>query len=43
MAHLGVADNTPEQMRALMPGHGYRIVQEDTTTMWYRAIMHFTI
>jgi SAM-dependent methyltransferase len=39
----GFADNTPEQMRALVLGHGYRIVQEDTTTMWNGAIIHFTI
>lgn len=39
----GFADNTPEQMRALVLSHGYRIVQEDTTTMWNGAIIHFTI
>ena len=38
----GFADNTPEQMRALVLGHGYRIIQEDTTTMWNGAIIHFT-
>jgi SAM-dependent methyltransferase len=39
----GFADNTPEQMRALVLRHGYEIVQEDTTTMWNGAIVHFTI
>ena len=39
----GFADNTPEQMRALLLRHGYKIVQEDTTTMWNGAIVHFTI
>ena len=38
----GFADNTPEQMRALVLSHGYRIIQEDTTTMWNGAIIHFT-
>lgn len=39
----GFADNTPERMRALVSSHGYRIVQEDTTTMWNGAIIHFTL
>ncbi len=39
----GFADNTPDQMRALVLGHGFKIVQEDTTTMWNGAIIHFTI
>jgi hypothetical protein len=39
----GFADNTPEQMRALILGHGLRIVQEDTTTMWHSSIIQFTI
>lgn len=41
--HPGFADNTPEQMRALVLSHGYRIVEEDTSTMWNGAIIHFTI
>jgi cyclopropane fatty-acyl-phospholipid synthase-like methyltransferase len=39
----GFSDNTPEQMRALVRGHGYKILQEDTTTMWNGAIVHFSI
>ena len=39
----GFADNTPEQMRALVLRHGYEIVQEDTTTMWNGAIIHVTL
>lgn len=39
----GFADNTPDEMRALVLGHRFRIVQEDTTTMWNGAIVHFTI
>jgi SAM-dependent methyltransferase len=45
MAQLntGFSDNTPERMRAMVLGHGYRIVQEDTTTMWHSSIVHFTV
>jgi Methyltransferase domain len=45
MAQLntGFADNTPEEMRALVLRHGYRIIQEDTTTMWHSSIVHFTV
>ena len=39
----GFSDNTPEQMRALVLGRGYNIIQEDTTTMWHSSIIHFTI
>ena len=39
----GFSDNTPEEMRALVRGHGYKIIQEDTTTMWNGAIIHFTV
>ena len=39
----GFADNTPEQMRALVLHHGFRIVAEDTGTMWNGAIIHFSI
>lgn len=39
----GFSENTPEQMRALVQRHGYRIIREDTTTMWHSSIVHFTI
>ncbi len=39
----GFSENTPERMRAMVSGHGYRILREDTTTMWNGAIIHFTI
>jgi cyclopropane fatty-acyl-phospholipid synthase-like methyltransferase len=39
----GFADNTPEQMRALVLRHGFRIVAEDTGTMWNGAIIHFSL
>jgi SAM-dependent methyltransferase len=39
----GFSANTPEQMRALVRGHGYKIIGEDTTTMWNGAIIHFSV
>jgi SAM-dependent methyltransferase len=39
----GFSDNTPEQMRGLVLRHGFKIVQEDTGTMWNGGIIHFTI
>ena len=39
----GFSDNTPEQMRAIVRGHGFKILEEDTTTMWNGAIVHFTL
>ncbi len=39
----GFSDNTPDQMRALVRRHGFRILDEDTTTMWNGAIMHFSV
>ncbi len=39
----GCADNTPEQMRALVLSHGFRIVAEDTGTMWNGAIIQFSV
>ena len=39
----GFSENTPVEMRALVLGHGFRIVDEDTGTMWNGAIIHFTI
>jgi SAM-dependent methyltransferase len=38
----GFAENTPEQMRKLVLGHGFRILREDTTTLWHSSIVHFT-
>jgi SAM-dependent methyltransferase len=41
--HPAFSDNTPEQMRAMVLGHGFTIVREDTGTMWNGGIIHFTI
>jgi SAM-dependent methyltransferase len=39
----GFADNDPERMRALVLGHGYRILEEDTSTLWHSSLLRFTI
>ena len=39
----GFSDNTPEQMRTLVRTHGYKIIDEDTTTMWNGAIIHLSV
>jgi hypothetical protein len=38
----GFSDNTPERMRAMVSQAGYRIVEEDLTTMWHSSIVRFT-
>lgn len=37
------SDNNPELMRGLVLSHDFKIVQEDTTTMWNGSVIHFTI
>jgi len=45
MAQLndGFADNTPEKMRSLVLDGGYKICEEDLTSMWHSGIIRFTI
>lgn len=44
MAQLnpGFSDNNPERMRALTSSVGYRIVEEDTTTLWHSSVIRLT-
>ena len=44
MAQLnnGFSDNNPDKMRALVKNTGYKIVEEDLTTMWHSSIMRLT-
>mgnify|MGYP001172903433 CR=1 FL=1 len=37
----GFGDNDPDRMRALVTGNAFRIVEEDTTTMWHSSIVIF--
>jgi ubiquinone/menaquinone biosynthesis C-methylase UbiE len=38
----GFSENTPEKMRAMVSCAGFRIVEEDLTTMWHSSIIRFT-
>lgn len=38
----GFSCNTPEQMRQLVIDKGFRIVEEDLTTLWHSSIVRFT-
>jgi SAM-dependent methyltransferase len=38
----GFSDNDPRRMRAMVEGAGYRILEEDTTSLRHSAIMRFT-
>lgn len=37
------SDNCPEKMRRMVRDHGFRIVDEDTGTMWNGGIIRFTM
>jgi hypothetical protein len=45
MAQLnaGFADNSPERMRRMVTEAGYRILEEDTTTLWHSSVVRFTV
>lgn len=44
MARLndGFADCTPEQMRSMVRAAGYRVLEQDVTTMWHSSVIRFT-
>ncbi len=37
------SDNTPEKMRELVLSKGYKVLDEDLTTMWHSSIVRFTV
>ena len=45
MAQLnrGFSDNTPDKMRQMVLDAGYKILEEDLTTMWHISIIRFTV
>ncbi len=45
MAQLdaALADNSPQRMRQMVAEAGYRILEEDTTTLWHSSLVRFTI
>jgi hypothetical protein len=42
-ANKGFSENTPEKMRHMVLSKGYRIVEEDLTTLWHSSIIRFTV
>jgi ubiquinone/menaquinone biosynthesis C-methylase UbiE len=38
----GSSDNTPERMRGAVQAQGYRILEEDTTSLWASSVIRFT-
>lgn len=44
MAQLnkGFSDNRPEEMRQMVLNAGYKILEEDTTTLWHSSVIRFT-
>lgn len=45
MAQLneGFSDNRPDKMREMVLNAGYRILEEDLTTMWHSSVIRFTV
>jgi hypothetical protein len=39
----GFSDNTPARMRAAVQAAGYRILEEDTTSLWHSSVIRFAI
>jgi hypothetical protein len=39
----GFSDNTPARMRAAVHAAGYRILEEDTTSLWHSSVIRFAI
>jgi hypothetical protein len=39
----GFADNSPERMHEALQRMGYRILEEDTTSLWHSSVIRFTM
>jgi Methyltransferase domain len=39
----GFSDNTPARMRAAVHAAGYRILEEDTTSLWHSSVIRFAV
>jgi SAM-dependent methyltransferase len=39
----GFSDNNPAMMRRLVTENGYKILEEDLTSMWHSAVVRFTL
>ena len=40
--NAGFSDNTPERMRQMVTESGFRVLEEDLTTMWHSSLIRFT-
>lgn len=40
-ANAGFSENDPDRMRCLVQASGYRILEEDTKTMWHSSLVRF--
>jgi SAM-dependent methyltransferase len=38
----GFSENTPDRMRAMVSDAGFRVLEEDLTTMWHSSLIRFT-
>ncbi len=36
------SDNTPTRMRQMVSNAGFRVVEEDLTTLWHSSLIRFT-
>jgi len=45
MAQLneGLSNNTTDEMRKMVLTVGYKILEEDLTTLWHSSIIRFTV
>jgi hypothetical protein len=39
--NLSFSDNTPGRMRQMVVQSGFRVLEEDLTTMWHSSIIRF--
>jgi len=37
------SENRPEVMRAMLVAHGYKILEEDTHTLWHSSVVRFSL
>jgi ubiquinone/menaquinone biosynthesis C-methylase UbiE len=37
------SENTPEKMRSMVVGAGYRIIEEDVATLWHSSMIRFSL
>lgn len=43
LLNSGFSDNTPEEMKRMVLSAGYKILEEDTTTLWHSSVIRFSV